>query len=175
MLHKSASYNLLHSGDGLQTRWRASAATNFIRRKNRFRFSYVYILATVLLIFIVYISLPQKKNLTNAYEESVHLKSLAVLNYNATYPLTRAIVNPHSHHTMYRIGMLADLDTNSKSKKSDTWASYLKLGFLTVGPSTTNFVLKWDTTEAVEISSGYSLKGSCVDTIGLWTAAMTYE
>lgn len=160
MLHKSASYSLL-SSDGLQTRWRASAATNFIRRKNRFKFHYVYILATVLLVLIVYISLPSKRNHLSSYTESVNLNSVNHISYNSTYPLTRPIVNPHSHHTIYKIGIIADLDTSSKSKSSTSWNSYLKLGFLTVGPSP-SFDFKWDTTEAVEITSGYSLKGTCL-------------
>lgn len=163
MLTKSASYNLLHS-EGLQTRWRASAATNFIRRKNRFRFSYIYILATVLLILIVYISLPQtKKNLVGASyaDATVQLHSLPSIHYNATYPLTRPIVNPHSHSTMYKIGIIADLDKLSKAKTPHSWKSYLKQGYLIVGPSSTNFELKWDAPET-EISSGYSLKGERV-------------
>lgn len=159
MLHKSASYSLLTS-DGLQNRWRASAATSFIRRKSKFRFHYVYLVATILLVLIVYISLPPtKKVLTNPYLDPAHLNTIPFITYNSTYPLTRPIVNSHSHTTIYRIGIIADLDTNSKSKSKSSWSSYYKLGYLNVGASLATFEFKWDTDEPMKISSGYSLKG----------------
>jgi hypothetical protein len=159
-MHKSASYSLLTS-DGLQNRWRASAATSFIRRKNKFRFHYVYLVATILLVLIVYISLPStsKKVLTGSYIDPSHFNAIPYTNYNSTYPLTRPIVNSHNHHTIYRIGIIADLDTNSKATASDSWSSYYKLGYLTVGPSLSTFEFKWDTEEPMKISSGYALKG----------------
>lgn len=159
-MHKSASYSLL-SSDGLQNRWRASAATTFIRRKNKFRFHYVYLVATILLVLIVYIVLPStsKKVLTGSYIDPSHFNTIPLTTYNSTYPLTRPIINSHNRHTIYRIGIIADLDTNSKSPAVDSWSSYYKLGHLTVGPSLSTFEFKWDGEEAAKISSGYALKG----------------
>ncbi|KAK7004337.1 soluble calcium-activated nucleotidase 1 [Biomphalaria glabrata] len=51
--------------------------------------------------------------------------------YNPTYPFT----NPSrtSLGTVYQIGLITDLDTNSKSKeKKSTWFSYYRLGNLTL-------------------------------------------
>lgn len=161
-MHKSSSLNTLLSGDGLQSRWRQTNATNFIRRKNKFRFHFVYLIATVLLLLIIYVSLPPaKKGLpSSSYVELAPPLFTNLLSYNSTYPLTRPIVNPHNHHTIYRIGIIADLDTNSKRDKSQSsYSSYYKRGYLTIGPSQPFYEFKWDAEDSTEITSGYSLKG----------------
>jgi hypothetical protein len=161
-MHKSSSFNGLLNGDGLQSRWRQTTATSFIRRKSKFRFHFVYLIATFLLVLVVYVSLPSsKKSFATSYHESLTPSLLATpVNYNSTYPLTRPIVNPHNHHTIYRIGIIADLDTNSKRDKGKSmYTSYLKRGHLTVGPTQSTFEFKWDAEDSKEITSGYSLKG----------------
>lgn len=162
-MHKSSSFNGLLNGDGLQSRWRQTTGTSFIRRKSKFRFHFVYLLATFLLILIVYVSLPSsKKTFSNSYSDlpSTSLLLAPSISYNATYPLTRPIVNPHNHHTIYRIGMIADLDTNSRRDKTKSmYTSYIKRGHLTIGPSYGTFEFKWDAEDSHEITSGYSLKG----------------
>lgn len=52
------------------------------------------------------------------------------IEYNTTYPLT----NPFNilHGTVYKIGLVTDLDTNSKSEKPDTWFSYYRTGNFTL-------------------------------------------
>jgi Apyrase len=161
-MHKSSSFNGLLGGDGLQSRWRQTTGTSFIRRKSKFKFHFVYLLASFLLILIVYVSLPSsKKAFTSSYNEMPTSSLLAPsINYNSTYPLTRPINNPHNHHIIYRIAMIADLDTNSKRDKSKSmYTSYIKRGHLTVGPSHSTFEFKWDEEDSIEITSGYSLKG----------------
>lgn len=161
-MHKSSSFNGLLNGEGLQTRWRQTNATSFIRRKNKFRFHFVYLIATVLLILIVYVSLPPtKKGFSSAYVEPPTSSICAnTISYNGSYPLTRPIVNPHNHHTVYRIGIIADLDTSSKRDKTETsYSSFYKRGYLTIGPSQSSFEFKWDSGDSVEITSGYALKG----------------
>lgn len=163
-MHKSSSFNSLLGGDGLQSRWRQTNGTSFIRRKSKFRFHFVYLVGIFLLILIVYVSLPSsKKNFSGAYmEPTSYTPSICVspINYNSTYPLTRPIVNPHNHHTIYRIGIIADLDTNSKRNKAQSsYSSFYKRGYFTVGPKQTTFELKWDPEDSQEIVSGYALKG----------------
>lgn len=161
-MHKSTSLNGLLNGDGLQSRWRQTNATSFIRRKNKFRFHFVYLVATILLILIIYVSLPPSKKAfsSSSYVEPASAICANVISYNSTYPLTRPIVNPHNHHTIYRIAIIADLDTNSKRNKAlSSYSSYYKRGHLTIGPSSTTFEFKWDAEDSTEITSGYSLKG----------------
>lgn len=160
-MHKSSSFNSLLSGDGLQSRWRQTNGTSFIRRKTKFRFHFVYLVAIILLILVIYVSLPSsKKSFSGAYiEPSPSLCAVPVI-YNSTYPITRPIVNPHNHHTIYRIGIIADLDTSSKRNKAQSsYSSFYKRGHFTVGPTQSTFELKWDTEDAQEIVSGYALKG----------------
>lgn len=160
-MHKSSSFNGLLNGDGLQSRWRQTNGTSFIRRKNRFKFQFVYLIAIILLILIIYLSVPTtKKALAGSYIETTPSLCATPLNYNSTYPLTRPIVNPHNHFTIYRVGIIADLDTNSKKDKAhSSYSSYLKRGHLTIGPSLSTFEFKWDSEDSKEISSGYALKG----------------
>lgn len=159
-MNKSSSFNSLLNGDGLQSRWRQ---TPFIRRKSsRFRFHFVYLIAAILLILIVYVSLPStKKGFSGAYVEPTPLVCSNPISYNFTYPLTRPLVNVHNHHTSYRIAIIADLDTNSKKNKAQSsYSSYIKKGQLTVGPSQSTFEFKWDAEDSTEINSGYALKGN---------------
>lgn len=161
-MHKSSSFNGLLNGEGLQSRWRQTTGTSFIRRKSKFRYQFVYLLATFLLILIVYVSLPSKKAFSSSFsDQPTSSLLLPLVVYNATYPLTRPIVNPHNHHTIYRIGIIADLDTNSRRDKSkNLFTSYIKRGHLTVGPSLSTFEFKWDVEDSKEVTSGYSLKGT---------------
>lgn len=160
-MHKSSSFNGLLNGEGLQGRWQ----TSFIRRKSKFRFHFVYLLATVLIFLIVCIvSLPStKKSFSGSY--SVELTSpvcASIVNYNNQYPLTNPIVNPHLKSTVYRIAIIADLDRNSNRDKSQSsYSSFFKRGHLAVGQSQSTFEFKWDQEDSeTEISSGYALKGT---------------
>lgn len=61
---------------------------------------------------------------------------------------------------IYKIGLIADLDTNSKSKtENNVWLSYLKIGFLNYNPNDKNVVISWDKSESIELKSSYSMKG----------------
>lgn len=163
-MHKSSSFNGLLNGDGLQSRWRQTNGTSFIRRKNKFRFHFVYLVASILLILIIYVSLPPTKKAFANFDPAPAI-CVSPISYNSTYPLTRPIVNPHNHHTIYRIGIIADLDTNSKrNKATSSYSSYLKRGHLTYGGSSPpTFELKWDKEDSREITSGYALKGEVHD------------
>ncbi|XP_048027760.1 soluble calcium-activated nucleotidase 1b isoform X2 [Megalobrama amblycephala] len=76
--------------------------------------------------------------------------------YNDTYPLS-----PPEHTTSgvrYRIGVIADLDTNSRSQKDNTWFSYLKRGHLLVSDSGDSVSVEWDP-DTVVLESHLSEKG----------------
>ncbi|XP_042340686.1 soluble calcium-activated nucleotidase 1b [Plectropomus leopardus] len=76
--------------------------------------------------------------------------------YNDTYPLTRP--EKTRHGVRYRIGVVADLDTASRSSKDQTWFSYMKKGYLTVSDSADRVEVEWDT-ETVTLESHLSEKG----------------
>lgn len=76
--------------------------------------------------------------------------------YNDTYPLS-----PPEHTASgirYRIGVIADLDTDSRGLKANTWFSYLKRGHLLVSDSGDSVSVEWDA-DAVVLESHLSEKG----------------
>lgn len=76
--------------------------------------------------------------------------------YNDTYPLSPPERTPQG--TRYRIGVIADLDTNSLSDKKLTWFSYLRRGYLLVSESGDKVAVEWDA-ETVVLESHLSEKG----------------
>lgn len=108
-------------------------------------------IVTVLGIFILIIlyMFPRKSTSTSGtYKTST---------YNYTYPLT-APIKTNTMHT-FRIGIIADLDTDSKSKREkNTWFSYLKKGYLSYSPMKHTVVVTWDYTNPVELTTSYALK-----------------
>lgn len=75
-------------------------------------------------------------------ENSIY-KDLTLKQYNSTYPLTRPIRT--STGLTYRIAVVSDLDTDSKSKtESNTWISYLQKGYLMWNPSLNSVNIIWD-------------------------------
>ncbi|KAI8436151.1 hypothetical protein MSG28_004240 [Choristoneura fumiferana] len=78
--------------------------------------------------------------------------------YNATYPLTPPIVS--GDVVTFRIGIVTDLDTNSKStSQANTFHSYFKKGTLTYDPVQKQVTVKWDSQPPTLLSSTYSHKG----------------
>ncbi|KAM3863730.1 soluble calcium-activated nucleotidase 1 [Diretmus argenteus] len=76
--------------------------------------------------------------------------------YNDTYPLSPPERTPQG--TRYRIGVIADLDTNSLSDKKLTWFSYLRRGYLLVSQSGDRVAVEWDT-DRVVLESHLAEKG----------------
>ena len=76
--------------------------------------------------------------------------------YNDTYPLSPPERTPQG--TRYRIGVIADLDTNSLSDKKLTWFSYLRRGYLLVSQSGDKVAVEWDA-ESVVLESHLAEKG----------------
>lgn len=63
--------------------------------------------------------------------------------YNYTYPLSPP--QRTEDGVRYRIGVIADLDTASRSSKAQTWFSFMKRGYLTVSDSGDRLQVEWDT------------------------------
>jgi soluble calcium-activated nucleotidase 1 len=78
--------------------------------------------------------------------------------YNSTYPLSATIVS--SGITTFRIGVIADLDTNSKgAKDSNVWRSFYKKGHLSYNAGKRTVAVTWDKNDPIQLTSSYSLKG----------------
>ena len=76
--------------------------------------------------------------------------------YNKTYPLTRPEITAKGKR--FRIGVIADLDENSKSSsKANTWTSHFKRGYLTLHHNG-QVSVEWDK-DLVVLSSTLSQKG----------------
>ncbi|XP_029949314.1 soluble calcium-activated nucleotidase 1b [Salarias fasciatus] len=76
--------------------------------------------------------------------------------YNSTYPLSPP--EKTWRGTRYRIGVIADLDTASRSSKDQTWFSYMKRGYLTVSDVGDVLEVEWDE-EPVTLESHLAEKG----------------
>ncbi|XP_070712534.1 soluble calcium-activated nucleotidase 1b isoform X1 [Pempheris klunzingeri] len=76
--------------------------------------------------------------------------------YNDTYPLSPPERTKHA--VRYRIGVIADLDTASRSFKDQTWFSYMKRGYLTVSDSADRLEVEWDA-DTVTLESHLAEKG----------------
>ncbi|CAK1547332.1 unnamed protein product [Leptosia nina] len=91
-------------------------------------------------------------------EQTLHHWTKSSRVYNATYPLSPVL---HSGDIItFRIGVVADLDKNSKSSaKAHTFNSYLKKGHLSYNLAAKYVTVSWDKTPNVMLSSTYSQKG----------------
>ncbi len=76
--------------------------------------------------------------------------------YNDTYPLSPP--EKTQHGVRYRIGVIADLDTASRSSKDQTWFSYMKRGYLTISDSADRLEVEWDA-EVITLESHLAEKG----------------
>lgn len=76
--------------------------------------------------------------------------------YNDTYPLSAPLRTPQG--TRYRIAVIADLDTDSRSEKKLTWFSHMQRGHLLVSPSGDRVAVEWDQ-DRVVLESHLAEKG----------------
>lgn len=91
-------------------------------------------------------------------DQVIHRWTKSSRQYNGTYPLSPVI---HSGDLItFRIGIVADLDTNSKSNtKAHTFNSYLKNGHLSYNAVKKFVTVSWDKSPNHLLSSTYSHKG----------------
>lgn len=168
-MKKSSSFNALLLNEGsLQNRWKKNGASFIPRiRKNKFRINFIYLIAVILVVLIVYITLPATRNFSsyrhiNTSPQVLTNEIVISNNYNSVYPLSKSILNSHQKTQTFKIGLIADLDTNSKrNSKKDEFSSFFMTGFVTISSIHTTFEFKWDS-EVKEIISGYSLKGKLI-------------
>ncbi|KAH0629379.1 hypothetical protein JD844_011428 [Phrynosoma platyrhinos] len=114
----------------------------------RFRLRWKAILATSLALVLVLLLLcfQRSPSASRPVLPNAHNWQLSVLpneRYNDTYPLSSPQRIPEG--VRYRIGLIADLDTNSKGPNEHTWFSYLKKGYLTLSSSGDHVSVEWDT------------------------------
>ncbi|MCI4383248.1 hypothetical protein PGIGA_G00024290 [Pangasianodon gigas] len=76
--------------------------------------------------------------------------------YNHTYPLSPP--ERTANGVRYRIAVIADLDTNSRSTKGNTWFSYMQRGHLLVSDNGEHVEVEWDPDKVV-LESHLSEKG----------------
>ncbi|XP_064478970.1 soluble calcium-activated nucleotidase 1-like isoform X2 [Ornithodoros turicata] len=107
-----------------------------------------FVIAVALLglvsLLAIYALLPWGKySVTNVHEHSHQHILEEYFPYNDTYPLTKPII--YGRKVRYKIGVIADLDTDSKSKEeTDTWISYLKIGYLIIDRSSSQVEMEWE-------------------------------
>ncbi|KAJ8728299.1 hypothetical protein PYW08_016684 [Mythimna loreyi] len=95
---------------------------------------------------------------TSSQPVNVQRWASSVRPYNTTYPLTKPLVG--GDLVTFRIGIVADLDTNSKSNTNKhTYVSYLKKGLLNYNRVKKTVTVSWDIREPTLLSSTYSHKG----------------
>ncbi|KAM6118805.1 LOW QUALITY PROTEIN: soluble calcium-activated nucleotidase 1 [Phoenicopterus ruber ruber] len=99
----------------------------------------------VLLLFCLHRSSPARPVPPNPRNWQLSLQ--AGDRYNDTYPLSPPQRNPEG--VRYRIGVIADLDTQSQGSEKHTWFSYLKKGYLVLSDSGDSVTVEWDKDESV--------------------------
>uniref|UniRef100_A0A1L8DXM0 Apyrase n=1 Tax=Nyssomyia neivai TaxID=330878 RepID=A0A1L8DXM0_9DIPT len=127
-------------------------------RTLRFRTHFVWILVALacLVLVLLYVGPVSKYQDTGASTNWAAAPSLNPT-YNYTYPLSAPIIT--NGLQTYRIGIIADLDTESKSKgEKNVWRSFLKKGYLKYHPTKETIVVSWDKGDDTELTSSYALK-----------------
>lgn len=99
----------------------------------------------VLLLFCLHRSSPARPVPPNPRNWRLSLQ--AGDRYNDTYPLSPPQRNPDG--VRYRIGVIADLDTQSRGSEEHTWFSYLKKGYLVLSDSGDSVTVEWDKDESM--------------------------
>lgn len=132
----------------------------------RFQTQFVWLLVVLGFVVLVFFyvkpssSSSSKGSPSSSYYESNFLGDGVTLSmqYNHTYPLSAPIIS--SGIINYKIAVIADMDTDSRTKSSeDEWKSYLKRGFLSYNSRQESVSVNWDAEDLVELSSYYSNKG----------------
>ncbi|XP_044731518.1 soluble calcium-activated nucleotidase 1 [Chrysoperla carnea] len=113
------------------------------------KFMSIIILSGLLILLIIYI-FPENNEIVSDYQ--FHKKKF----YNKSYPLSAPIISPQIR--TFRIGIIADLDTNSKCLK-ETWCSNFRKGFLSYSNIDSSVVISWDKGEDIMLKSNFASKG----------------
>ncbi|KAK1162268.1 soluble calcium-activated nucleotidase 1 isoform X1 [Acipenser oxyrinchus oxyrinchus] len=118
----------------------------------RFRLKWkTIVVVSVLLTLLLLLQLQRSEGGARTQPDGPHsglVSRVARELYNDTYPLSPAERTPQG--VRYRIGVIADLDTDSRSKEQQhTWFSLLKKGHVVVSESGDALTLEWDSEDTV--------------------------
>lgn len=109
--------------------------------------AYGGVIAIAILILLVYfIPMSRGHRLSlNCNTDFLGQKFASNVVLDQTYPLTDPVKTPFG--TQYKIALVTDLDTDSKSKETkNTWNSHLKYGNFTISDNYSKVVIKFDKT-----------------------------
>lgn len=157
------AYSLLDTPNTMYVRdWRKSLRSPPSYRIGtttfRFHFHFVFIIASLaaLVLFFYYVKPGSRSSYSdNNLIEIFHPTSQHTYNY--TYPLSAPIIG--NGMRTYRIGIIADLDKESRVSGQNSWKSYYKKGYLSYTESTEAIVVSFDADPVVELRNQYSLNG----------------
>ncbi|RXN02191.1 Soluble calcium-activated nucleotidase 1 [Acipenser ruthenus] len=118
----------------------------------RFRLKWkTIVVVSVLLTLLLLLQLQRSEGGARTQPDGPHsrlVSRVAREHYNDTYPLSPA--ERTTQGMRYRIGVIADLDTDSHSKEQQhTWFSLLKKGHVVVSESGDALTLEWDSEDTV--------------------------
>lgn len=136
-----------------------ASMTNTNDSRFRIKWKAIVVIALALtLVLLIYMHLlpfhpqPRGKYGLRLNHQEVRMEG----HYNDTYPLSPPERTPQG--IRYRIGVIADLDTNSLSDKKLTWFSYMLKGYLLVSESGDTVAVEWDQ-DRVVLESHLAEKG----------------
>ena len=142
---------------GLCPAW-ASMTVSASDPRFHLRWRAIALLALLSLALLVYLHRPPHSGDHGGRAHSYHGSKPhhapgAAAPYNATYPLSPP--QRTGAGVRYRIAVIADLDTASRSTKEQTWFSYMRRGHLTVGGGGERLEVEWDE-EQVTLPRGWT-------------------
>lgn len=155
-MHKSYSYSNFSKGN-MSSQFTVNDWMQAIRAPTPYRvgnarlhvkprmLAYCALIASAVLILLIYfIPSPHTRSERLGFNCDYRTSKITT-NYDDTYPLTDPVKTPIG--IQYRIAIVTDLDTDSKSKdKSNTWISYLKYGNLTISDNYSKVTVNFDKT-----------------------------
>jgi len=127
----------------------------------RFQIRFIWLAAAlgcVLLIFFYVNSGSSKSVDLNDITLSVgSAVAASSTSYNYAYPLSPPVIS--NGIVSFKIAVIADMDTNSRTASKDEWKSFIKHGFLSYNSRQESVAVNWDEADQVELVSHYSHKG----------------
>ncbi|XP_016379720.1 soluble calcium-activated nucleotidase 1-like [Sinocyclocheilus rhinocerous] len=136
-----------------------ASMTNTTDSRFRIKWKAIVVIASALtLVLLIYMQLlpfhPQTRSKFGLRLNHQEVRTEG--HYNDTYPLSPPERTAQGTH--YRIGVIADLDTNSLSDMKLTWFSYMLKGHLLVSESGDTVAVEWDQ-DRVVLESHLAEKG----------------
>ena len=119
--------------------------------------SYVFLISALMLLNGVCIGFALTYRASSECSERDCRRVAMHARYNDAYPLSEP--QTHSDRTVYRLGVISDLDTDSRHPNvSHTWMSYFKTGYLTISNDLSHADVTWDAPDRV-LASRLAEKG----------------